>query len=357
MDFLRAGRGCCLAALLAALGLAGCDKESADAPPAELTRPALIHTVEATDDAAKLRFPGRLRAARRAELSFEVPGAVAEFPLREGAAVKAGQLVARLDDALFRARVSAARAEFERAQTDLGRYQRLWETEFAVARSEVDDRRSRLETARTNLAAAERDLAATVIKAPFAGVLTRRRLENFTNVQAKQAIADLQDLQALEVVINVPERVLHSERPQRQALAMLEGGEGDPLPLVLKSFAAEADPQTQTYEIVLSVQHPPRGRVLLPGMSVTVLPFAGKAGPASAQLAIPLTAVVSDDRGGAFVWVVGAEGRAERRKIVVGEIRGASILVGQGLKGGERIVAAGGGAVREGMKLRPLEAR
>lgn len=348
---------CAVVLLGAVAGLAGCERASAPAAPADIVRPALIHTVAATDDADKLRFPGRLRAARRAELSFEVPGSVAEFPLREGAAVKAGQVVARLDDALFKARVSAARAEFERAQTDLARYQRLWETESAVARSEVDDRRSRLETARTNLAAAERDLAATVIKAPFAGVLTRRRLETFTNVQAKQAIADLQDLQALEVVINVPERVLRSERPQRQAVGMLEGFEGGRLPLVLKSFAAEADPQTQTYEIVLTVQSQPPGVALLPGMSVTVLPFVERPAAGASQLMLPLTAVVSDDRGGTFVWVVGSEGVAERRKIAVGAIHGGSVSVDRGLKGGERVVAAGGGSVREGMKLRALDAR
>jgi RND family efflux transporter MFP subunit len=192
-------------------------------------------------------LPGRIRAAKRAELSFDVPGFVDRFSLEEGRRVKAGEVVAHLDDRIYRSRLDAARAEFERARSDLARYQRLWDTEMAVARSEVDDRRARLETARTSLAAAERDLADTVIKAPFEGVITRRRVEPFTNVQAKQPIAELQDLRALEVVVNVPERLVRHMRPQQGAVAFLEGdravenGTGAPeqaLTLELKSFAA-----------------------------------------------------------------------------------------------------------------------
>jgi membrane fusion protein, multidrug efflux system len=123
-------------------------------------------------------------------------------------------VVARLDDEVFKARVNAAKAEFDRARTDLERYQRLWETEQAVARSEVDDRRSRLEDGAHQSGCGAQDLADTLIKTPFAGVLTRRRVEPFSNVQAKQPIADLQDLGTLEVVINVPQRVLRSAAPR-----------------------------------------------------------------------------------------------------------------------------------------------
>lgn len=339
---------------LAILALAGCKEPQNLAPAAEPVRPALIETVGAASAASELRFPGRLRAAKRAELSFDVPGFVSEFALAEGSQVKAGQVVARLDDGVYRARVEAARAEFERARTDLARYQQLWDSERAVARSEVDDRRSRLESARTSLASAERDLASTLIKAPFAGVLTRRRLEPFTNVQAKQAIAELQDLQALEVVIDVPERVLRSERPQPKAHAVLDGADATRLPLQLKSFAAEADPQTQSYEIVLSVQQRPAGLVLLPGMSVTVLPFADPAAPQARRPQVPLGAIGVDAAGQQGVWVVDDAGRLARRPVRTGAIHGGRIEIAEGLEAGERIVTAGLSALREGMQVRPL---
>ncbi len=346
-------------ALALAWALTACEREAPAPAPTDLARPAVIQPVGATDAAAKLRFPGRLRASQRAELSFNVPGFVAEFAPAEGSRVKAGQVLARLDDAVFKARVNAAQSEFDRAKTDLERYQRLWETEFAVARSEVDDRRSRLEVARTNLAAARQDLADTVIKAPFAGVVTRRRLEAFASVQAKQPIADLQNLDSLEVVINVPQRVLRTEGARAQGQVVFEGREDLPVPAVVKSYATEADPQTQSYEVVLALKARPPGLTLLPGMSVTVLPFTAQGAPAAAAeavLSIPLTAVATDAAGGRFVWVVGDDGRIARRDVVPGEVRGGDVIVGSGLKAGERIVTAGVGALRANMKVRPLEA-
>lgn len=350
-----AGAGSCV--LASALLLAGCQGKAPTAPAPEPVRPALIHTVGQADAGAKLRFPGRLRAAKRAELSFNVPGFVAEFALTEGARVSAGQVVARLDDAVYRARVVSAQAEFDRARVDLERYQRLWDTEQAVARAEVDDRRSRLEVARTNLAAVQQDLSDTVIRAPFAGVVTKRRLETFTNVQAKQAIAELQDLGTLEVVIHVPQRMLRSEGARAQAVAFFDEREDQPVPVTVKSYASEADPVTQNYEVVLALPSRPAGITLLPGMSVTVLPLQGKAASADVALTVPLAAVTSDAAGSPFVWVVGKDGAVKRANLVLGELRGGQVRVASGLTAGERIVAAGVSALREGMKVRPLDAR
>lgn len=357
-----------LLAGLFGLALAACSERPAPLAAVEVTRPAPILTVGRRTADEALRLPGRVRAARRAELSFDVPGFVDSFSLEEGRRVKAGEVVARLDDRIYRSRLDAARAEFERARNDLARYQRLWESEQAVARAEVDDRRARLEAARTSLAAAERDLADTAIKAPFAGVITRRRIEPFTNVQAKQPIAELQDLRALEVVVNVPERLVRRMRPQQAAVAFLEGersveGEraapGQALRLELQSFAAEADALTQTYAVVLAVRSVPAGINLLPGMAVSLEPAAdaGGAPAADASITVPLAAVAADAQGRPGVWIVGDDGRVARRPVRTGAIVGADIVVESGLAPGERIVAAGVGALREGMAVRPLESR
>jgi membrane fusion protein, multidrug efflux system len=345
------------------LALSACTEppEPDTAPPP--VRPALIVTVGEQDRRDAVRLPGRIRAAKRAELSFDVPGFVDRFSLDEGRHVKAGEIVAHLDDGVYKARLASARAEFERARNDLARYQRLWDTEMAVARAEVDDRSARLELARTNLAAAEQDLANTVIKAPFAGVITRRRIEPFTNVQAKQPIAELQDLSALEVVINVPERLVRRLQPHQEAVAFLDGEPGQPLALALRSFAAEADPQTQTYVVVLALQTMPAGLNLLPGMAVNVEPLAASASghaaspAADAALTIPLAAVAADAQGQPGVWVVDEDGRVARAPIRTGAVLGAEIVVDSGLVPGQRIVGAGVGAVREGMLVRPLESR
>lgn len=334
--------------------LAGCDRDPAETVQTNPTRPAQILVVKHDNPAAKLRFPGRIRASERAELSFNVSGYLAQFNPREGSALKAGEVVAKLEDRVFRARVNAAQAEFNRAKTDLGRYRRLWDTERAVARSEVDDRISKLEVARTNLAAAEQDLEDATLRAPFDGVITRRRVQAFSSVQAKQPIADLQSLDKLEVVINVPERTFRTERPRQHAIAVFDAMEDRPIALTLKSYTTETDPQTQTYEVVLTVDKIPPGLSLLPGMAVTVMPFLSDIDSNSSSIWIPLGAVVCGASKTPYVWVVDDQGIIDSRVIETGEIRGAQVQVLKGLAADERIVTAGVHSLTAGMKVRPL---
>lgn len=343
-----------LGGVAACVVLSACEAPPPPAPQGEVVRPVPVHVVSAAAADDKLLFPGRIRSARRAELAFNVPGFLAQFALNEGQNVKAGQVVARLDDAVFKARVAAARAEFERASTDLGRYQRLWENELAVARSEVDDRVSKLAVARTNLAAAEQDLADTVLRAPFDGVITRRRMETYASVQSRQPIADYQDLRALEVVIHVPERVFRSATPRRDAVAVFEGQDDRPVALTLKSFTAEADPQTQTFEIVLGLKALPTGMTILPGMSATVMPFDPPGERGGSARSIPLAAVSSAGTAQPSVWVVAEDGTVSARAVSLGEVQGDRIVVLDGLADGERVVTAGLQSLRAGMKVRVL---
>ncbi|ENO84034.1 RND family efflux transporter MFP subunit, partial [Thauera aminoaromatica S2] len=70
-----------------------------------------------------------------------------------------------------------------------------------------------------------------------------------------------------------------------------------------------------------------------------------------------LAAVAADAQGRPGVWVVGDDERVARRPVRTGAIVGADIVVESGLAPGERVVAAGVGALREGMAVRPLESR
>ena len=345
--------------------LAGCEQPAPPpSEPADVSRPAEILQVTAAELRADLRFPGRVRAVQRVELAFNVPGQIIELPVAEGDAVKAGALLARLDPAAYQTALDVAQAELDAATAEYERVRRLWEKSQAVARAEVDRRRTAMEVARSRFAAAQKDLADTRLTAPFAGIVARRLAENFQNVQAKEPVVSLQNPDALEIVIHVPERVVRGE-PRRAAGFAVFGDLPDRrLPVTLKSFSTEADPQTQTYEVVLGLTPPPDLRVL-PGMAVEVLPDTAtslvdaggdETADGVAPLLIPLAAVVAAADGTPTVWVVDPEnGRVSRRKIETGAVQGADMAVLSGLTPGERIVTAGVHSLREGMRVHPLE--
>ncbi|WP_206211856.1 efflux RND transporter periplasmic adaptor subunit [Wenzhouxiangella sp. XN24] len=340
-----------LIALAGTAALAGCE-EPPPPPPAEVSRPAVILEISSVAGDSGLRFPGRVRAVQRAELAFNVPGQVVEFGAREGSRLAAGQLIARLDPANFETRFAAARAEFNKAQTDYERVRRIWEETQAVARAEVDQKRTALEVARSSFAAARKELEDTRLVAPFAGVIARRHVENFQNVQAKEPVVSLQNLAEVEIVIHVPERIVRAEPRRAAGYAILEGLPERPIPVTLKSFATETDPQTQTYEVVLGFT-PPEGVTVLPGMPAEVLPDTDAAGPD--EIAVPLAAVLGAADGTPTVWVVDPEtSRVSSRPVAVGAVRGTDIVVLEGLAPGERIVVAGVHHLRDGMPVRPL---
>ncbi|MBN2886571.1 MAG: efflux RND transporter periplasmic adaptor subunit [Chromatiaceae bacterium] len=335
--------------------LAGCQPSATPPQPADPpSRPAEILEIGATDLGSGLRFPGRVRAVQRAELAFDVPGRILEFPVVEGQRVEAGELIARLDPSAFETRLAAAQAELDQATTDYERVRQLWEKSQAVARAEVDLKRTAMEVARSGFAAARKDLDDSQLIAPFAGVIARRHVENFQTVQAKEPVVSLQDVGDLEIVIHVPERVIRTAPRRAAGHARFADLPGRRFAVTLKSFATEADPQTQTYEIVLGLSRPLDVRIL-PGMSVDVFPERLAEDAAGKEVRIPLKAIVAGPEGQPIVWVVDPEStRVARRPIEVGPVDGADILVLSGLEPGERIVTAGVHQLRDGMRVRPL---
>jgi multidrug efflux pump subunit AcrA (membrane-fusion protein) len=166
----------------------------------------------------------------------------------------------------------------------------------------------------------------------------------------------------------VPERVVRGEPRRAAGFAVFDDLPERRLPVTLKSFATEADPQTQTSEVGLGLTPPPDLRVL-PGMGVAVLPdtAAGRVAgttadaddtaDAAAPVLIPIAAVVAAADGTPTVWVVDPEsGQVSRRSIDTGALQGADLAVLNGLAPGERIVTAGVHSLREGMRVHPLAA-
>jgi RND family efflux transporter MFP subunit len=336
------------------LALVGCQEQAPPPAPLEASRPAHILEIVPTGLDSGLRFPGRVRAVQRAELAFSVAGQIVELPVSEGQALAAGDLIARLDPQSFETRLAAARAELDKATADYERVRELWDRSKAVPRAEVDQKRTAMEVARSAFAAARKDLDDTRLTAPFGGVIARRLVENFQNVPAKEPVVSLQKTDELEIVIHVPERVVRGEPKRVAGFARFAESPERRLPVTLKSYSTDADPQTQTYEVVLGLTRPP-DLTLLPGMSLEVVPADAPIGEGPGSLLIPLRAVVASADGAPSVWVVDPESsRVSRRPVEVGAIQGEDVVVLSGLAPAERIVTAGVNHLRDGMLVHPF---
>jgi len=294
---------------------------------------------------------------------------------------------ARVEDIrMLEAEVEAATAEYLYAEDQYNRYKQLWIKQHA-SRADLD-RQSRLrKTAGAALKAARQDLAKgkrgarkedidaqmsrirgleaklkaagdalddTYLKAPFAGVVGKRYVENHQEVQAKQPIVFLQDISRIEVLVDVPENLANRVREGfgPDVVARFAGMPDQSFPLTLKAFSTEADPQTLTYQAVL-VMDRPQDIHILPGMTATVEGSQDFSRENHFRIIIPAVAVTRDSGKTPFVWILDeADMIVKKTKIRMGELTGSgNIEILDGLKRGEKVVTAGVTKLRAGMKV------
>ncbi len=341
------------------LYLAGCGKKEEKKEAAPVVRPVKTATVQGFSS-GEYTFPGTVDAGRKLLMSFRVSGRLVELPVKEGDNVKKGQLIARLDPKDFQIALDEAKAQYDKAQADYRRYQTLYEKN-AVPRADLDLYRSKRDVAKSRLDEAKANLSYTYLRAPFAGQIGNRYVENYMDVKAQDPIVDLNDNSVVEIKVNLPENLIITFKTYSKSIDIKKyaefevGGTVKSYPIELKEVSSRADTQTQTFQVTLQMPQP-KDLTLLPGMTANVrLVFKPKKNvDIKIPITVPAIAVIGDEGSGNFVWMVDKETMTVRKqKVKVGEMRGSGeITILDGLKGGEIIVTAGLSQLEEGMKVR-----
>ena len=352
---------CCsilLIFLLAAL-LSSCKERKEIAVP-EPVKPVKLLTVQAGQQQLTMSLPGRVRAARRSELSFKVSGPLEKLPIDEGQIIKKGDLVAQILPRDFQTAINEAKARELEAEQQYQRYKELYAKQ-QVSKADFDRYRASRDVARARLEDAQNALKDTTLVAPFDGVIAKRYVENFEKVQAKQPIVYLQLIEQLEILIDVPELMMAQFRQSGtvEVMAEFDAAAGNQYPLIVKEFSTDADPATQTYQVVLSMDQPQEANIL-PGMTAKVTASAGESFDAGeTSIFVPAIAVLNDADNQDYVYLFDRETKTVKKiPVSIGNLEGSqNVLIEEGLKGGEEIVIAGVTKLQDGMKVRPWESQ
>lgn len=352
--------------------LSACGQKEEPPKAVETIRPIKLMKVGGSLAGKTKKLPGTVRAADRVDLAFQVPGTLVELPVKEGQTVKKGTLVARLDPRDYETSLRNAEGTSAKAQAALGyaiaeykRYVKVKETDpGAVSDSMVSLKgaaekvaRADLQSAKASVAAAKDQLEYTRLRAPFDGVIARKYVDNYQEVQAKEAVLSLQNVTNVEVLIDVPELMVAPVRKSKPRFyAEFTADPNRRFELRVKEFATQADPVTQTYRVVL-VMPAPTGIRILPGMTVNVAIEFTEEAEAGAEILIPTAAIFADDAGHPQVWVIDPQTmKAQRRAVVTGELSGGdSIRIVSGLNADETIAVSGVTMLSEGQTVRALE--
>jgi membrane fusion protein (multidrug efflux system) len=361
-----------IAAACAAAALAGCGHPQ---PPKAQTAPPQVAVVAVHKSSVPVYtdLPGRTSPWQVAEVRARVDGIVQKRLYAEGATVRAGEPLYRIDPAQYQAQLNSAIAAERKAEANLAatraqaqRYQDLLSSN-AVSKQASDNAvaaagqaAADVASAKAAVALARLNLGYTQVAAPIAGRTSTSLVTQGAYVQASQATL-LTTIQQLDpIYVDLTEASAAGLRLRADSLAdparqphvtlTLEDGSTYPLPGRLEFSGTTVDPATGTVKL-RAVFPNPKG-LLLPGMYVRARVEQGKI----ETLLVPAKAVAHDPQGRPTVLVVDAAGKVGQRVLQASTLQDGAWVVTGGLHDGERVIVAGLQQARPGMSVRAVDA-
>jgi multidrug efflux system membrane fusion protein len=315
-------------------------------------------------------FSGKIEAVHSVEIRPRVGGHITAVHFKDGADVKAGAPLFQIDVRPYEAEVMRARgalASAESAQSiaakDFARAKQLIGSkaistaEYEAKASALNQANGALESARGALRAAEVNVNYTTIRAPIGGKISRAEITegNVVDPAANVVLAsivtlspiyasfDLDEQTFLTTIAGVPAAKL-KKIPVEVGLA---NDVGTPNKATIHAFDNQIAPDSGTIRVRALIAN--KDQRLLPGLFAKV-----RIGSPDAQPSILINpTAIGTDQNKKFVFVVGAENKAEYREVVLGTMSDGLQIITSGLKEGERIVVNGLQRLRPGAPMIP----
>jgi RND family efflux transporter MFP subunit len=357
-------------------------------------RPIEVQTATAVSPASEhgagtvLQATGYVTARRQATVSAQITGTLTEVLIEEGDRVEKGQVLARLEDSGYRANLNAAKASAQaalaqvgqlRAQLDQARHDATRAQTLAVrglvSRQAAEQARTLVTSDAAQLNALQRQAQAaqaqaqvaqvnfdyTVVRAPFAGVITDKSAQIGEIISPLSAgggftrtgVGTIVDMDSLEVDVDVNEAYIGRVQSAMPAEAVLDAYPDWRIPAHVIAIVPAADRGKATVKVRVALEQ--KDARIVPDMGVRVSFLEHKAAPAAANVPsgvlVPASAVVRRD-GRPVVFVV-ENGKVEQRAVTpVADKLGDMQRLPSAVNAGDRVVVAPSASLREGSAVR-----
>ncbi|MDF1716489.1 MAG: efflux RND transporter periplasmic adaptor subunit [Antarcticimicrobium sp.] len=325
------------------------DPDATEAP--QYDRPVTVEVTRALSRVINQSraVAGRVEPARTVDIAFQVPGQIISLYVEPGDRIGEGDVIAELDQADFDLAVDRAQASFDLAKSEFERANSLAERGVA-ADARLDTARAQFAQADVALREARRRLSQTRIVAPFDAIVARTFVEEYVNVTSAAPVARLQDVSETRIMISLPEELAAIARSAPDGFDIVSSFPAVPgytAPLVLRSFATDADPTAQTYDVEFAITGDIDPR-LLPGMTAEVRISIAAEGDHQQSVIVPVSAVDTTSRTEPSIWIYEDQsGQVARRTVRLGLPINDEIVVLDGLKGDELVVSGGWWRLRD----------
>jgi membrane fusion protein (multidrug efflux system) len=315
--------------------------------------PEAVTTVVAKEEQwpASLTAIGTAVAVHGVTVAADLPGIVSSIEFKDGASVREGDVLVRLDTKQERAQLAAAEAQRDLTTVNLERVRGLSEKQV-LSQAELDRSDAENKQAVARVGEIRATIDRKTIQAPFSGVLGIRQVNLGQYVAGGAPIVPLQALQPIYVDFSVPQQDVARIKVGGEVRVTAEGAGAPAGALVAKVTAIDSVVDESTRNVRVRASLPNADKKLKPGMFVRAQVDLGTA---SKVIPIPASAVAYAPFGDS-VYVVddmkGQDGKAykgaRQQFVKLGPGRGDQVAVLSGLKAGEEIVTSGTFKLRNG---------
>ena len=357
--------------LLLCIVFNSCKKEETKFPIVEIT-PVLTEDIKIYGN-----YVGLIRAGSNVEIHARVEGFLDKYTFSEGKRVQAGEPLFYIDNRVYKAKVEKAKAQLQKdeaqlskSERDLSRLRPLYE-QNAVSQLDLDNAEAAYNMAKANVEMSKADLEQatielghTVVRSPFDGYMSERRVDVGSLVGKGSSTLLATVVKRDTVLVDFKLTSLDYLRSQRRNVHL---GEQDSTrswqPTVdvtladntiydekgIVDFASPlVDPKTGTFGVRAILPNP--NQVLLPGQFTRVKLLLDVIERATV---VPRKSLIIE-KGGAFIYVVRPDSVAEKRFVEIGTEQENSVVVVRGLTPGENIITEGFQKLAPGQKVVPL---
>ncbi|CAM3643194.1 MULTISPECIES: efflux RND transporter periplasmic adaptor subunit [Helicobacter] len=334
--------------------LTGCSKENKGGEQQQnMALPVNTHNVKRQDVPINFEYPAKLTSLQSVGIYARVEGVLLEQYFVEGALVKKGDKLFKIEPDKYQAAVNMARAAFKAAQRDWIRAQKLFKNK-ALSPKEYDSAQSTYENTRANLDAAMIDLGYTDVMATASGKISMKRYDIgdlVGKVGADNLLTTITQLDPIHAEFSIPSNDYYFLRTldYENVKVIYLLSDGTPFDNLgkLDFIDSVLEPSTATIKARAIVENPEH--LLVPG-EFSRIRLDGII--AKDCIAIPQVALMQDAKG-SFVFKV-VEGKAQPTPVVLGYNIGNDVIIKSGLNDGDIIVTSQLIKLRPGAPVTPL---
>ena len=348
------------------LFLAGCGEDAQKV--VEPVRALKTITVTELASGQVRKFSGIVQATDTSSLSFEVGGNVKEVKVDLGAKVKQGQVLAVLDKQPYVLAVQAKEASLARSKADMEKdrleftrkktlYKQKWVAKAAYdqALAAYDSAKSNVKYTTTQLNLAKRDLAKTVLKAPFDGTIAEKKVDPHVEVKAGQRLFEINATGALEVALEIPETVIAEITIGTPVSVSLPSEKG----ISLKARVTEVGTVAgvgNAFPVNATLINPPSR--LRAGMTAEAT-FVLKEHSAESGYLVPIAAIApGEETRQGYVFVFDSKTSTIKKTKIYGQgVQDNLAIIREGIKAGDVIAVAGVSFLYDGQKVKLMGPR